>query len=56
ATGADPAELRDRVTTPGGTTDVALAVLAGDGVGDALEAAVRAAAGRSASGRSASGR
>ncbi|GAA3020183.1 pyrroline-5-carboxylate reductase [Streptomyces drozdowiczii] len=50
ATGADPAELRDRVTTPGGTTDSAMAVLARDGAGDALEAAVRAAAARSASG------
>ncbi|MET7344565.1 pyrroline-5-carboxylate reductase dimerization domain-containing protein [Streptomyces sp. NPDC087866] len=43
---ADPADLRDRVTAPGGTTDAALSVLASD----ALEAAVRAAALRSASG------
>jgi pyrroline-5-carboxylate reductase len=43
-----PAHLRDAVTTPGGTTQAALAVLSEHGVGTAIESAVRAAALRSA--------
>jgi pyrroline-5-carboxylate reductase len=43
-----PAELRKRVTSPGGTTQAALAVLLGEhGLRELLERAVRAAAARS---------
>jgi len=45
---ADPAELRRRVTSPGGTTEAALEVLAGnDGLPGLMKRAVRAAAERS---------
>lgn len=43
-----PAHLREAVTSPGGTTQAALAVLGEHGVGAAIESAVRAAALRSA--------
>ncbi len=42
-TGADPAELRRRVTSPGGTTAAAMTVLEDRGFKDALIAAVRRA-------------
>jgi pyrroline-5-carboxylate reductase len=48
STRRSPAHLREAVTTPGGTTQAALAVLAEHGVGAAVESAVRAAALRSA--------
>jgi len=48
ASGTDsPAELRRRVTSPGGTTQAAVEVLDSSGVGDKLIAAVRRAAERS---------
>jgi pyrroline-5-carboxylate reductase len=45
-TGEHPAALKDAVTTPGGTTIAALAVLEAAGVRSALIEAVRAAAER----------
>jgi pyrroline-5-carboxylate reductase len=46
--GADPADLRKQVTSPGGTTEAALKVLMGEaGLGPLLEAAVQAATDRS---------
>lgn len=45
--GADPAELRRRVTSPGGTTERALAVLREGGIEGLLASAVKAAAERS---------
>lgn len=48
ASGADPAELRRQVTSPGGTTEAALTVLMGEaGLGPLLEAAAKAAERRS---------
>lgn len=47
ADGDDPAELRVRVTSPGGTTAAGLAVLEGHGLRDVLAAAVAAATARS---------
>jgi len=48
AAGEDPAELRRRVTSPGGTTQAALAVLGSDqGLAQLVERAVHAAAARS---------
>ncbi len=47
-TGVDPAELRRRVTSPGGTTQAAIERLESQGVSQALVAAVRRAAERSA--------
>lgn len=46
-TGADPAELRRRVTSPNGTTAAALAVLEERGFSEALLAAITRAAARS---------
>jgi pyrroline-5-carboxylate reductase len=46
-TGAHPAELRDRVTTPGGTTIAGLASLERDGFRSAAIEAVTVAAIRS---------
>lgn len=46
-TGEDPAVLRDRVTSPGGTTLAALNSLESDGFNRAIVAAVSAAAARS---------
>ena len=43
----DPAELRARVTSPGGTTERALSILASHSLPEALEAAVRGAFERS---------
>jgi len=48
STRRSPAHLREAVTTPGGTTQAALAVLGEHGFGVAVESAVRAAALRSA--------
>jgi pyrroline-5-carboxylate reductase len=45
--GDDPAELRAAVTSPGGTTEAGLAVLAEHGLPAALRGAVLAAAARS---------
>ncbi len=45
--GEEPAVLRERVTSPGGTTEAALNVLAARGVAGAMIEAVRAAAERS---------
>jgi pyrroline-5-carboxylate reductase len=46
--GADAAELRRQVTSPGGTTEAALKVLLGEGgLGPLLNAAARAAEQRS---------
>jgi len=45
---ADPESLRRRVTSPGGTTESALAVLEAEGVRKAFTAAIKAAAQRSA--------
>ena len=46
--GEDPAELRRQVTSPGGTTEAALAILMGQaGLGPLLRDAVAAAARRS---------
>ena len=47
AEGDDPADLRVRVTSPGGTTAAGLAVLDGQGVRDSFVAAVAAATARS---------
>ena len=47
AAGEDPAALRARVASPGGTTQRALSILAERGVADALAAAVRGACERS---------
>ena len=46
-TGEDPAVLRDRVTSPGGTTLAALNSLEADGFGQSIVSAVSAAAARS---------
>jgi pyrroline-5-carboxylate reductase len=46
-TGLDPGELRERVTSPGGTTEAALATLNAAGVGESLVQAIRNAARRS---------
>lgn len=48
STRRSPAHLREAITTPGGTTQAALAVLGEHGVGSAIESAVRAGALRSA--------
>lgn len=45
-TGADPADLRAQVASPGGTTQAGLEVLAEGGLGELVEAAVAAAAER----------
>jgi pyrroline-5-carboxylate reductase len=42
-----PAQLRERVTSPGGTTAAGLASLRSSGVGEAIVEAVRAATERS---------
>ena len=47
ATADDPAELRARVTSPGGTTERALSILAGRSFPESLDAAVRGAFERS---------
>lgn len=47
-TGEEPAVIRDRVSSPGGTTLAGLAVLTGRGVPEAIAAAVEAAAARAA--------
>ena len=47
STRRSPAHLREAITTPGGTTQAALAVLGEHGVGSAIESAVRAGALRS---------
>ena len=46
-TGEGAAALRDKVTTPGGTTAAALASMADDGVAEAIVKAIKAAARRS---------
>ena len=46
-TGETPAVLRDRVTSPGGTTLAGLRVLVERGFGEAINEAVRAATRRS---------
>ncbi|MDX8402062.1 MAG: pyrroline-5-carboxylate reductase dimerization domain-containing protein, partial [Mariprofundaceae bacterium] len=45
--GRDPAELRQQVTSPGGTTQAALDVMYERGLPDAVRAAIQAAARRS---------
>ena len=47
ATDSDPAQLRARVTSPGGTTQRALSILAAQGFAPALDAAVQGACERS---------
>jgi pyrroline-5-carboxylate reductase len=47
-TGEEPAVVRDRVSSPGGTTLAGLAVLTERGVPEAIAAAVEAAAVRAA--------
>ena len=45
----DPATLRENVTSPGGTTEAALNVMAESGIGDIVQAALTAANDRSKS-------
>ena len=45
----DPAKLRENVTSPGGTTEAALNVMADSGIGDIVNAALKAANDRSKS-------